>query len=185
MSGETEESVSGWTVDTLHTHLMRQIELLRGEMAAHVQAEIRAQDLAFQARETATKAALASAEKAVEAALAAQKEAVAVAQTVAEKRADIQNEWRSSLNDVLMRAMPRQEAESVIARATERIQELVTAQQHMVTRQEADLATKSIDKRIGALEKAAANLAGRLAVVGAIVTFVLSLVIVAANATLR
>ena len=124
MSGETEENVSGWTTDTLHTHVMRQLDLLREDLKNRTAAEIRAHDLAFAAQSTAMKAALASAEKAVDAALAAQKEAVSVAQVVAEKRADIQNEWRASLNDVLSRAMPRAEAEAVIARATERIQEM-------------------------------------------------------------
>lgn len=32
MSGETEADVSGWTTDTLHTHFIRQLDLLRARI---------------------------------------------------------------------------------------------------------------------------------------------------------
>jgi len=150
----------------------------------------RARDLAFAAQKTAMEAALTSADRAVAAALAAQKEAVTVANVAAEKRADIQNEWRQSLNDVLTRAMPRSEAEAVISRATERIQELLTAQQNMVSRAELeaartrdaerynDLATR-VTRAEAAAAGATASKVGLYAALGAAVALITVVVLVA------
>lgn len=148
MSGETEANVSGWTTDTLHTHFIRQIDMLRAQLDRQWEGERRATDLAFQAQTTAMGAALASAEKAVQAALASSQKAGDVQAETLKQRADVQNEWRASLNDVLARAMPRIEAEAVINRATERIQELITAQQHMVTRDEMEAIRQRDSERI-------------------------------------
>lgn len=196
MSGETEASVSGWTTDTLHTHFIRQFDLLRGEIRESADAERRATDLAFSAQTTAMAAALASADRAVAAALAAQKEAVTVAQVAAEKRADIQNEWRQSLNDVLTRAMPRTEAESIIARATERIQELATQIAALVPRSEFDAARTRESERLTDLttrvanaeqyaKGAAGNMAKMYAALGAATALIVAIVVVLNYATSR
>jgi multidrug efflux pump subunit AcrA (membrane-fusion protein) len=183
MSGETEANISGWTVDTLHTHLIRQLDLLREQIREQHRIDERARDLAFDAQKTAMQAALTSADRAVAAALAAQKEAVTVANVAAEKRADIQNEWRQSLNDVLTRAMPRAEAEAVFSRATERIQELLTGQQNMVTRAELEAARTRDSERFNELatrvthaealvQGAQANKAAILAAIGVAVALI-------------
>lgn len=162
MSGETEAQVSGWTTDTLHTHLMRQLDQLRAQLDRQWEAERRAVDLAFAAQSTAMNAALSSAKEAVAAALAAQKEAVTVQADTLKQRADVQNEWRASLNDVLARAMPRIEAEAIINRATERIQELITSQQHMVTRTELEASHRRETERISELSDRMTELANRI-----------------------
>lgn len=189
MSGETEASVSGWTTDTLHTHFIRQLDMLRDEIQKAAEAERRATDLAFSAQTTAMAAALASADRAVAAALAAQKEAVSVAGVAAEKRADIQNEWRQSLNDVLSRAMPRAEAEAIALRATERIQELAASVALAVPRAEYDSArTRDTERladlttRVAAAEQyakgAAGNTAKVYAALGAATALIVAIVIV-------
>ena len=88
MSGETEQHVSGWTVDTLKEFVSAAIT------AADVRYEQR-----FLAQEKAVKDALTSQEKAVNAALAASEKAVFVAEQNAEKWRTNANEWRGSMND--------------------------------------------------------------------------------------
>lgn len=129
---------TAWNVTTLHAHVQELFSLLRQQLDRQWQEERRATDIALGAHDEALRVAASVSKEAITSALAAQKEAVGIAQRFADQRADSMNEWRQSLNDVLTRAMPRQEAEAAIQRATERIQELVLAQQHMVTRAELD-----------------------------------------------
>lgn len=75
MSGETETNVSGWTVDTLHTHLSRLLE---------------ERDRRYQERFEAS-------EKAVTAAFEASKEAAHKVETSAEARFGLLNELRSGV----------------------------------------------------------------------------------------
>jgi hypothetical protein len=189
VSGETEGNVSGWTVDTLHTHLIRQIEMLRDQISRQWDADRRATDLAYDAQAKAVAAAFASAEKAVTAALAAQQKAGDVQAETLKQRADVQNEWRSSLNDVLTRAMPRIEAEAIINRSTERIQELISAQQHMITRVELDSIRQRDSERISELserltraeskaEGAHANKAGIYGALSAATALIVAIVVV-------
>ena len=77
MSGETEKEVSGWTVDTLHSHVVR---LLQESDKRYEQR--------FQAQEKSVKDALASADRAVN-----------KAETASEKRLDSVNEFRKTLSD--------------------------------------------------------------------------------------
>jgi hypothetical protein len=136
VSGETEQNVSGWTTDTLHTHLSQMIVELRRDLDNLGEAERRAIDLAFATHATATQAAFVAQKEAIRSALAATEKAIDVQAATLKQQAATQNEWRGSLNDVSTRAMPRSEAEAAINRATERIQEMITVQQHMVTREE-------------------------------------------------
>jgi hypothetical protein len=136
VSGETEAQISGWTVDTLHTHFIRQLELLRASIAEWRHSDEQARKIAFSAQETAMQAALTSAQKAVEAAMAAQEKATSVANVANEKRFDSVNEFRGQQADILRVTMPRAEAEAIIQRATERIQELTSAMGQTVTRVE-------------------------------------------------
>lgn len=138
----------GWTTATLHAHMAEIIQLFRQQIDRQWADERRAVDIALRAHDEALRVAALTSEKAITAALAAQKEAVGIAQAFADQRAASMNEWRKSLDDVLTKAMPRQEAEAAIQRATERIQELVLNQQHMVSRQELDMARTRDAERI-------------------------------------
>jgi len=99
MSGETEESVSGWTTDTLKAYFER----------ITVESDRRYQQR-FDASEQAVNAALAAAEK-----------AVGKAEVAAEKRFDAVNEFRGQLSDQARDFMPRKEAELQLGALGERI----------------------------------------------------------------
>lgn len=124
MSGETENNISGWTVDTLHSHLDqrldeqsshfdRQIESLKSLLQERYDTQTKALDAAFKAQQLAMQTAMEAAER-----------AVAKAETAAEKRFDSVNEFRAQLADQATTFLPRAEGEAALARNTERIQEL-------------------------------------------------------------
>lgn len=98
MSGETEQQVSGWTTDTLHSHLLRVLQ----EMD-------RRNEQRFQEQEKATDKALNAAEKATDAALAAAKEAAALLAVDTEKWQAASNEWRGAMTDRESKFMTRSE----------------------------------------------------------------------------
>lgn len=107
MSGETEEQVSGWTVDTLRQH---------------VQDMMREADRRYEQRFEAQ-------EKAVEAALANAKEANGKSERSDEKRFEAVNEFRDQQRDLIGTFMPRSEAEQIF-------QQLREAQSDIKTRQD-------------------------------------------------
>jgi hypothetical protein len=113
MSGETETSVSGWTVDTLHGHMTRVL----AEMDHRYQQR-------YEAQQEGVAAALAAQEKAVAAALQAADRAVIKAETASEKRFDSVNEFRGAMADQTATLMPRVEAEARLASMTEKLGEL-------------------------------------------------------------
>ncbi len=88
MSGETEEQVSGWTVDTLHSLF---VSMTREK-------DLRDQQR-FDAQQLALRDALIAQEKAVTAALEAAQSAVTKAENAAEKRFEAINEFRGQLSD--------------------------------------------------------------------------------------
>lgn len=98
MSGETEQNISGWTVDTLHNHLFA---LLAEKDARYAQR--------FDAQQQALRDALTAQEKAVNAALTAAQQAVQKAEMAAEKRFDAVNEFRGQLADQAKEFLPRNE----------------------------------------------------------------------------
>jgi hypothetical protein len=209
MSGETEQNVSGWTVDTLHTHFARQL----AQMAAMTEERHRAQGeaidkafaaqqaamhAAFAAQQKATETAFASQDRAMSAALAAAKEAVSVANTANEKRFESVNEFRGQLADIMRTLMPRAEAEAVMSRETERLNDLVKRAEHWPTRGEMGTAGERnaerindvgvrvdrIDKQLGELVAkgvgAKENKAGIYAVIS-IVGVLLGILVIVAN----
>jgi hypothetical protein len=129
MSGETEASVSGWTVDTLHEHLLstvndvkREIDLVRNsflqqhsdlrEMLNERYAiQTKALDATFLAQQTAMRTALEAAEKAVQTALVSAEKAVAKAEVAAEKRFESVNEFRAQLTDQATTFLTRNEVD--------------------------------------------------------------------------
>lgn len=195
MSGETGESISGWTVDTLHSHVAVQLRLMQEQMGRQWEQERRATDIALRAHDEALKVAAVTSEKAVNAALAAQKEAVQVAQAAADQRAASMNEWRQSLDDVLTKAMPRKEAEASTGRLVDSVHEVRLELRGVVARAEYDAARAHDAERINdlATRVTQAETAARTAQAGkaSIIAFVtiavavLGLIIVAANAILR
>lgn len=102
MSGETEKSVSGWTVDTLRHHI------LDLQDAANKRYEQR-----FDAQE-----------KAVSAALAAAKEAVSKAETAIGERLKLLNEFRQQSADRDQQMISRVEVEAMFKATTEKISDL-------------------------------------------------------------
>ncbi len=155
MSGETEADVSGWTVDTLHSHLWRSV----GDLDQRVQVQftahaLRLQDLrdmlqeryatqtmagdaAFLAQQTAMQTALTAAETAVSKALESAEKAVVKAETAAEKRFESVNEFRAQLTDQASTFMPRTEAEQRVGVVSDRIDAVAAELSKMITRTEA------------------------------------------------
>lgn len=101
MSGETEQDVSGWTIDTLRASIQQEIRDLRGLLDERYATQTKALDAAFVAAEKAVATALDSAEK-----------AVAKAETAAERRFEAVNEFRGQLADQAATLMPRIEYEA-------------------------------------------------------------------------
>lgn len=110
MSGETDAQVSGWTVDTLHSHVVRVMAEL----------DLRYQQR-FDAQQEALAAALLAAEKAVGTALTAAEKAVIKAETAADKRFEAVNEFRAQLADQAATFMPRLESDARFLAIEEKI----------------------------------------------------------------
>lgn len=101
MSGETEQDVSGWTIDTLRSAILQQFRDLERLLDERYATQTKALDAAFVAAEKAVAAALESAEK-----------AVAKAEMAAERRFEAVNEFRGQLADQAATLMPRIEYEA-------------------------------------------------------------------------
>lgn len=113
MSGETEQNVSGWTVDTIKAYLERRID----------EKDIR--DLQrFEQQQLALREALIAQEKAVNAALAAAQQAVNKAEIAAEKRFDATNEFRAQLADQAATLISRREVETIIGAINDKVADL-------------------------------------------------------------
>jgi len=139
MSGETESSVSGWTVDTLHDHLQRLLEERRVHYSAQIEAVrelIAALDERHTQRFTAVEQMFHSGERRFEERFEAQKEAVSnaliaadravgKAEVASEKRFDSVNEFRAALADQTARLMPRTESEARLSAMAEKLDSLV------------------------------------------------------------
>jgi hypothetical protein len=159
VSGETEDRPSGWTTDTLHIHIIRQLGLMQDMSTERHRAQGEAIDKAFSAQQAAMQAAflaqqqsaesaLSAQDRAVTAALAAAKEAVTVANEANEKRFESVNEFRGQLSDIIRTLMPRAEAEAVISRATERLGDIAQRAEHWATRSEVTAASERTSERI-------------------------------------
>lgn len=126
MSGETEQAVSGWTVDTLHSHLIQAVAALSRSMDQQFtmysallderyQTQQRQVDAAFLAQSTAMATALTAAERAVAASREATEKAIDKAEIATEKRFGSVNEFRGQLADQAATMLTRNEANAVIA----------------------------------------------------------------------
>lgn len=126
MSGETGSSESGWTTDTLHVHMQRQLDGLTRMLDERYATQTKATDKAFEAQQTAMQAALTAAETAVSKALESAEKAVTKAESAAEKRFDAVNEFRGQLSDQAATLMPRAESNARHEAAAEKIDALNT-----------------------------------------------------------
>ena len=121
MSGETEQSVSGWTVDTAKEHFQTLLKEVKEQFQVQLN-DLR--DLLQERYDTQTKAldaAFAAADKAVSAALLAAEKAVGKAEAAAERRFEAVNEFREQLNDILSQCISRVEADTRFVSITDKI----------------------------------------------------------------
>ena len=99
MSGETEASVSGWTVDTLHAHLSQRLNDLDRALSRRMD----------------------DADKAIQAALVSAEKAVTKAETASEKRFEGVNEFRQALADQTATFIRRAEYEAASTALSDRV----------------------------------------------------------------
>jgi hypothetical protein len=118
MGGETEQFVSGWTTDTLHTHLLTQLDGLRREMNL---IDHRLQER-YETQETGLRTALTAAEKAVEVAVTSAEKAVLTANIANEKRFESVNEFRGQLADQVSTFATRNEVGIQIQSLAEKLE---------------------------------------------------------------
>ena len=143
MSGETEASVSGWTVDTLHSHLLARMDDMRDALRQEIDRErefagvrlddlraatrsqsddrIRILDERYATQTKALDAAFKAAEQAVAVALANAEKATAKAEAASNARFESVNEFRKALTDQTATFIPRAEYDTAHAALTERV----------------------------------------------------------------
>lgn len=123
-------------------------------------------------------------------ALASSDKATSKAETANEKRFESVNEFRAQLTDQARTFMPRAEAEAIIRRSTERIEELTARVGQTVDRSEIEAQRQRDDQRFGELAtrvtkaesaaaQAQASKAQIIAVLGIVCTVIVAVVIVA------
>ena len=190
MSGETEASVSGWTVDTLHeliTNLNRAQDEQRRQLYAEVDRRLSTADATvrqsmddlrvmlnerYATQTKALDAAFKAAEQAVTTALASQEKAVSKAEAAADKRFEAVNEFRQQLSDQTASFPTRAEVGSRMDALAKDIARNTESQREMELR-----LTSRLDTITGGTAGAAAtrseqrlNIGATVAVVGAILT---------------
>ena len=84
-----EGRTEGWTVDTLATHIERQLADMRSMLQERYETQTKAVDAAFLAQQTAMQTALTAAKDAVQTALAAAEKAADKALLAADKRFEV------------------------------------------------------------------------------------------------
>jgi hypothetical protein len=136
VSGETQDSVSSWTVDTLHFHLTKLIDGRASiEDVAILQGLVAAADELTEAKFITHRVLVESQAEKGALALAASKEAIDKAETATSKaidKAEAANDKRFSAVEELRRLISEQqrtfisrvEVDAAIGRVTERINEL-------------------------------------------------------------
>ena len=167
MSGETQNSVSGWTVDTLKEVMYERLEAEVRSSAARFEdfrrmlderyaTQTKALDAAFIAQQTAMRTALEAAEKAVQTALVSAEKAVGKAEVAAEKRFESVNEFRGQLTDQAATFLSRNEADTRIGSLAEKLD--TETKRNAVSISELELRlTSRLDKAGGEIIGAAAH----------------------------
>jgi hypothetical protein len=111
MSGETEEAVSGWTVDTLRVAIKEWFDVWCRLLDERYNMQTKFLDERYNTQTKALDAAFKAAELAVAAALASAEKAVVKAEGASDKRFEAVNEFRQQLADQATTFMRRDEAE--------------------------------------------------------------------------
>jgi len=117
VSGETEKSVSGWTVDTLNAHVRETLI----ERDRRYEQRFAAQEHALAERDLFLERLAAERDKQVAAAFNASSRAIEKAEIANEKRLDGMNEFRSTLSDQARDLMPRAETEALVHAIEEKL----------------------------------------------------------------
>lgn len=123
MGGETEQSVSGWTVDTAMAHLERRFEDQRRLLDERYATQTKALDAAF-----------ASAERAVQTARESQERQAERTELANKDRFASVNEFRAQLADQVATFLPRQEALALLDRQRGDLQRINERMSDMETR---------------------------------------------------
>jgi hypothetical protein len=121
MSGETAESISAWTIDSLKEATANQITALGLQFQQQIDDLRSLLDERYETQTAANRVAFDAAEKAVQTALLSAEKAVVKAEVAADKRFDAVNEFRGQLNDQAQTFMPRAEADTRLMSLTEKI----------------------------------------------------------------
>ncbi len=135
MSGETEAQVSGWTTDTLHSHILQILTerdlryQARFELASNSFRELLAEmdrryEQRFKTQQDAIQAALIAQKDSVAAAMVASDRALNKAEMASERRFEAVNEFRATLADQATRLMPRSEAQQVATALDAKVSDL-------------------------------------------------------------
>lgn len=116
MSGETEEHVSGWTVDTLHVHMAQRMADLDRVLSRRMD----------------------DADRAIQAALVSAEKAVDKANDANEKRFEGVNEFRKALADQTATFIPRPEYDTahdaLVARVTANVERMTALELRLTSR---------------------------------------------------
>jgi len=167
MGGETEQQISGWTVDTLHVYINRLIvEHEKFFRALFSEKDLR-DNQRFEAQQLALKEALLAQEKLVNAALLASQTAVNKTDDAVGERFKTVNEFRGTLEDQARNLMPRQEALAIFAAQSDKIDKL---EQRV---QEINLQIRDIGGRARGINEGFGYIIGAIGVITAIIAIVL------------
>lgn len=142
-------------VEVVERQLRREIESQGVGLSRRMEAESSRVEGQFAAQEKGISTAMTAAEKAILAAMTAAKEAVLKAEVASDKRFEGVNEFRQSLNDMVLRLLPRTEGEERLKAMAEKI-DAGTAQLALMIRRD------EVAERFKAADAAVASLASRM-----------------------
>lgn len=131
-------------IDNLEKHLSTQMDAERRHVATQLEAAANLTDAKFVTFRTLVDG---QAEQ-VKLALDASDKAIGKAEIASEKRFESVNEFRQTLTDQAGTFIPRKEVEQIAATYSARMQELATAGQHWVTREEMAATIQRQNERI-------------------------------------
>jgi len=131
MSGETEKSVSGWTVDTLRESMFHRLssletrltDLVHAEGTLRLESEKRYNDR-FTAVEASMTATMITQKEALTAALASAEKAVSKSEIEVKEWRTNANEWRGTISDRDQKLMSRAEGEQQLKAQADKIDAL-------------------------------------------------------------
>jgi hypothetical protein len=161
LSGETQNNISAWTIDSLKEHLETVFDERNERYQQRFDDQTKAIDAALTAQQTA-----------VIAALAAVKEANDLSRISNDRRLELLNESRRTIDDQSKVSdarfanqsatfITRNEAEASTMRLTERLQETLVRLQAMATHTEVTASAQGLDTRIQEMQRRIENFVPR------------------------